>query len=75
MLSFVRHPMVVGIVPWKDVYCMFKNCRLLSCPMAVGRAPLKLTNDIYRLDKLDIDPIVVGMEPKIKSRRKVGKSK
>jgi hypothetical protein len=64
LVSFVRHPMLVGIVPCKYVYSIYKDCRLLSRPMVVGRAPLRLTNDIYRLDKLDIEPIAVGIDPR-----------
>jgi hypothetical protein len=57
--------MLSGIVPWRDVDAIYNDCRLLSCPMDVGRVPLNLTLSIYRLDKLDIEPIVVEMGPGI----------
>jgi hypothetical protein len=41
--SLLRHPMLVGIVPWRDVESIYNDCRLLSCPIVVGRAPLRLT--------------------------------
>jgi hypothetical protein len=62
-VSFARHPMLVGRVPCKDVYCMYNNCRLLSCPIVVGRAPITETSYTISSDKLDIDPIVVGIDP------------
>jgi hypothetical protein len=65
LTSFVRHPMLGGIVPWTHVDSTRNDCRLLSCPIVVGRAPLRLTLYTTRLDKLDIEPIVVGMEPRI----------
>jgi hypothetical protein len=63
--SILRHPMLLGRVPWRDVESIYNNRRLLSLPMVVGRAPFSLTLDIFRIDKLDIEPMVVGMEPKI----------
>jgi hypothetical protein len=63
LVSLVRHPMLSGIVPWRHVKSIYNDCRLLSCPMDVGRALLSLILDKCRLDKLDIEPIVVGMEP------------
>jgi hypothetical protein len=62
---FHRYPMLVGRVPWRDVYVKCMYSRLLSCPMVVGRVPLSLTFSKYRIDKLDIDPMVLGMEPTI----------
>jgi hypothetical protein len=62
-VSFIRHPMLVGIVPWRHVNCIYIYRRLFSCPMVVGKAPLKLTLCISRLDKLDIEPMVLGIEP------------
>jgi hypothetical protein len=64
IVSFVRHPMLDGIVPWRDVDSIYIDSRLLSCPMDVGRAPLSATLNKYSDDKLDIDPKVVGMEPR-----------
>jgi hypothetical protein len=65
LVSFVRHPILNGIVPCKDVEYIYNDCRLLSCPIVVGRVPMRLTACICRIDKLDIEPIVVGMEPGI----------
>jgi hypothetical protein len=55
--------MLDGIVPLKHVYTIYNDCRLLSSPMVVGRAPLRLTKDIDRIDNLDKEPMVVGTEP------------
>jgi hypothetical protein len=43
LVSFVRLPMLVGIVPWRHVDSIYNDCRLLSRPIVVGRAPLRLT--------------------------------
>jgi hypothetical protein len=64
IVSFVRHPMLGGIVPWRDVDSIYIDCRLLSCPMDEGRAPLSLRLLKYSNDKLDIDPKASGMEPR-----------
>jgi hypothetical protein len=64
IVSFVRHPMLGGIVPWRHVDSIYIDCRLLSCPMVVGRAPLSLRLLKYSDDKLDIDHKVVGMGPR-----------
>jgi hypothetical protein len=64
-VSFVRHPMLSGIVPSRDVYCIRIDCRFLSCPMVVGRAPLILKLNTNSLDNLDIEHMVVGMEPRV----------
>jgi hypothetical protein len=57
--------MLLGRVPWRDVDSIYSDCRLLSRPIYVGRAPLSLTLYTYRLDKLVIESMVVGMEPKM----------
>jgi hypothetical protein len=63
IVSFVKLPMLVGIVPWRHVDSIYNDCRLFSCPIVVGRAPLKPTKDIYRVIKFVIEPMVVGMGP------------
>jgi hypothetical protein len=65
LVSLLKHPMLVGIVPWRHVDSIYNDCRLLSLPRVVGRVPLRLTLCTYRIVKLDIEPMVVGMEPKI----------
>jgi hypothetical protein len=64
IVSFVRHPMLDGIVPWRDVDSIYIDSRLLSCPMVVGRVPLSLRLLKYSNNKLDIDPKASGMEPR-----------
>jgi hypothetical protein len=64
IVSFARHPMLGGIVPWRHVNSIYIDCRLLSCPMVVGRAPLSATSNKCSDDKLDIDHKVVGMVPR-----------
>jgi hypothetical protein len=51
-------------VPSRDVKPIYIDCRLLSCPMVVGRVPSRLALYKYKIDKLDIEPMVVGMEPR-----------
>jgi hypothetical protein len=65
IVSFVRHPMLDGIVPWRNVDSIYIDCRLLSCPMDQGRVPVSLRLLKYSNDKLDIDPKASGMEPSI----------
>jgi hypothetical protein len=57
--------MLVGIVPWRHVDSINNDCRLLSRPMVVGRAPLMVIFRKCKIDKFDREPIVEGMEPRI----------
>jgi hypothetical protein len=57
--------MLGGIVLLRDIYSRANDCRLLSCTMLVGRVPLSLALNKCRMDKLDIEPIVVGMVPRM----------
>jgi hypothetical protein len=56
--------MLDGRVPLRHVEDMHIDSRLVNCPMDVGKMPLSVgILEKYRYDKLDIDPMEVGIPP------------